>query len=867
MPQASSPPPEFPGLIVSSGPRLLRGRGPHRPNRVPGLGAAIAFGGLLAWTASGSFASGAVAGFPHPTDTAAARDPAGADSRRDRPGLRAFPAASRTEAGENGVVRGTVTLLQTGDPVAGAVIRITGADAAATTDERGAFEITGLAPGSYEVLVEHESLPPARQPVTVAPGAAATADFALQLAVRENVSVRAEPGGYRTDAATIGKIPVPILDAPASIRVIDRRLLEDQAAADADEVHRNIAGITSSPYASIVARGFTQRDFLFNGVRGNPYGSLGGDVNNSGFSVSQLQLTNIERIEVLRGPASVLYGSAEPGGVMNYVTRKPQEVSGARATLRFGQYDQLYGSGEITGPVGDSGRLLYRLAAYANERESFRANARMENTHLAGNLDWIVSDRTRLGFEYENIGQELQGHRLRGVPVDGDGNFLTDIEWTATEPNDFTNLDAHVFQLRWDQALPGGWTLDSTLRYLEYDRAEQYHEPRRINPDNTVQREFRDQQRTNDDIAAVLNVNRTVRTDSTVHRFLFGADLFRQDHLFRYGRARQSGNGGPVPDLHLFEPEYGRSRGSDYGLTPDSFAEDTVVARQLGVFAQDHLEIGDALHLLLGARLTVYEDSGASGGNTLEGSEQGITSRAGVVYKPRDAWSLYGSYSTSFNRPSILAQTASANGPHDPETARQFELGVKTEVTDALSVTAAAFTITKQNVLRPDPEYGPDGNNWNAVLQVGEARNRGLELELLGALTPGWDLSLNYTYLDSTIVRDPNPGLVGEPLPNAAPHSLGLFTRFDLLRQASAGVGVTHVAERLEPYAGIRAPAFTVVDLHLYRRLGRFGQVHLRLENLFDTVYATSSLFAARAGNFPGQPRTLSILLTLGTLR
>ncbi|MDE2881099.1 MAG: TonB-dependent receptor, partial [Acidobacteriota bacterium] len=604
-----------------------------------------------------------------------------------------------------------------------------------------------------------------------------------------------------------------------------------------------------------------------NGVRGNPYGSLGGDVNNSGFSVSQLQLSNIERIEILKGPASVLYGSTEPGGVVNYVTAKPQEEFGVRGSVRFGQYGQTYGSAEVTGPLGDSERLLYRFAAYGNERDSFRANASMRNVHLVGNLAWRISDRANLSFEYENIDQDLMGHRLRGVPVEPDGTFVTDITWTATEPTDFTTLDADVFQVRWDQVFARDWTLDATLRYLEYDREQEYHEPRGITPENTMKRHFRDQTRTNDDVSFVLNLNKIVRVGPTVHRLLFGADMFRQDHSFRYGRARDTGAGGPVPNLPLFAPQYGLSGGSDYGLTENDFTTDTAVARQLGFYVQDHLDLGSAFHLVAGGRYNAYDDSGFAGGNDLLSEESGLTGKVGMVFKPETAWSLYGSYSTSFNRPSVLAQTPSANGPHDPETAVQLEIGAKTELLDDLSLTAALFTITKSNVLRPDPDYGPNGNNWNAALQVGEARNRGFEVEFVGSLTRRWQAAVNYTYLDSEIVEDTNADAVGQPLPNAPPHSLGLFSRMELFRDTAAGLGVTYVGDRVEPYAGIEAPAFTVVDLFLYRQLGRFAEVQVKLENAFDTVYATSSLFSARAGNFPGQPRTFSVLVSFGGLR
>lgn len=491
----------------------------------------------------------------------------------------------------------------------------------------------------------------------------------------------------------------------------------------------------------------------------------------------------------------------------------------------------------------------------------------MRNAHIVGSLAFRVSDAATLTVDYERIEQNLTAHRLRGVPVNSEGEFLTDITWTATEPTDFASLRAHVAQARWDQVFARDWTVDATVRYLQYDREQEYHEPRRVNPDQTMQRAFRDQTRTNDDIGFVLNVNRILETGSVRHRLLAGADLFRQDHSFRYGQARQSGSGGPVPDLDLLNPVYGLTRGSDYGLTEDAFTTDTAIARQMGFYVQDHLDLGSSLHFVAGGRYNTYDDSGFSGGNDLGSEESGLTGRLGLVYKPAPDWSLYGSYSTSFNRPSVLAQTPSANGPHDPETAVQLEVGAKTDLLDDLALTGALFTITKSNVLRPDPDFGPTGANWNAALQVGEARNRGFEVELLGELRRGWQASVNYTFLDSEIREDTNQEVIGQPLPNAARHALGLFTRVDLARQLAAGVGVTAVGERLEPYAGIRAPGFTVVDLYAYRRLGNHAQLQVQLENVFDTVYATSSLFAARAGNFPGQPRTLSVLLSFRGLR
>ena len=219
-------------------------------------------------------------------------------------------------------------------------------------------------------------------------------------------------------------------------------------------------------------RGFTQREVLVNGMRGNPFGSLEGDVASSGFSTSQFRLTNVERVEVLKGPASVLYGAGEPGGVINYVTKKPKDTFQVRAVTGTARFNQRLGEIDVTGPANASRTVLYRAAAYYEERDHFRRPASEQNLHLTTGLTWRVTPKAALSAEYEFLDQDMGGHRLRGVPVNAAGSFLADIRWSATEPTDFTTLKAHVAQLRWDQAFARGIRLDSTLRYLQYDPEE-----------------------------------------------------------------------------------------------------------------------------------------------------------------------------------------------------------------------------------------------------------------------------------------------------------------------------------------------------------------------------------------------------------
>jgi iron complex outermembrane receptor protein len=215
-----------------------------------------------------------------------------------------------------------------------------------------------------------------------------------------------------------------------------------------------------------------------------------------------------------------------------------------------------------------------------------------------------------------------------------------------------------------------------------------------------------------------------------------------------------------------------------------------------------------------------------------------------------------------FVRAPILAQTPGANGPHDPETADQFEVGAKSEWLEGrLQLTASAFSITKRNVLRPDPQFGPTGGNTNAVLAVGKIRNRGFEIDAAGAVLPRLNIAANYAYLQSDILEDLNASLIGKPMPNAAPHELGLFARLDLPWQGAISMALEMVGDRQEPFAGIAAPGYNTVDMQYNQTLTSQLRLLVRCENLMDARFAASSLFAARAGNFPGQPRTVSAAL------
>ena len=758
-----------------------------------------------------------------------------------------------------GNIKGKVTD-SNGQAIAGARVELEGTSAQTLTARDGSFTLNGVAAGEYNLTVTSGEYLPQAKTITVSAGENSF-DFTLET-LSETVDVVGRISEYHTDNTTVAtKIPALLIDTPQSITSISPQIIADRSATDVNDIYKNVAGLNQTTYSAVVFRGFTQRETLFNGVRGNPYGSLEGDVNNSGFSTSILRLSNIERVEVLKGPTSVLFGSSEPGGVINFITKKPRTVLDGTAEVRFGEYGLAAGNVDLSVPLG--GNFYSRFAGFIEERKSFRNNAGLENQNYITNLLWQPNDRTRVNVEYEYIRQFQRAHRLRGVPVDTNGNFLTDISFTATERNDFVKLDANVFQATLTQDLWTDARFETTFRYLTNDRGENYHEPRAFLADGrTLTREFRDQIRTNDDWSLTANFYKPVSIKNFGrHTFNLGTEYYTQDHRFIFRRARAG-----VPAIDIFRPVYGIANRLNYALSPIN--DDRAKPSRLGLYFQDQVEINRYFIFVAGGRIEKFDDEGLSGTIALKGGKSAFTGRIGAVVKPRENIAFYGNFANSYTRPSILAQTPSANGPFAPERGRQFEAGVKLELLNRkLFVTSSLYQIVKTDVLRADPLFGPNGNNFNALLQIGEARNRGFDIDANGAITRRWNVSFNYSYINSRILEDNVASVIGQPLPNVPKNTVGFFTRYDITSEIGVGFGGEFVGNRVEPFANLKSPSYKTFDLSYYHTFFKRFRLNLKLENVGDKVYSLSSLFNSRAGNFPGQPRTFSASLTVLSFR
>jgi len=649
---------------------------------------------------------------------------------------------------------------------------------------------------------------------------------------------------YRVQETSSGKLETPPLESSLVITSITEQLIEDQGARDAQDLYRNISGVSFFSYAGVTARGFRQEEIFYDGLRGDPY---------AGFSVPQL--FNVQRVEFLKGPNGMLYGPGAPGGLFNYITKKAQDdaLEGEVKAIA-GTEDRWGGSAEINVPLGNG--FAARGGLFYEDRGTFRFNAASRTTIADAGFS-ADPGPVRLDIQATRYDQELDANRLRGVPVDDNGEFLTDRRWNHNEPSDFLNLKSDVLQMRLEAEPVAGLTLDATARYNTATEVQNYHEPRGLfdsDGDGVIDatiREFRDQIRTQETWSFGANAVWATDLSATVrNRVLFGFDHFLSDSVFQ-GRSLRGTTtvtpGLPNP-LSLFDPQYGLSDPATYNQGP--FTVTITDTTQTGFYLLDEVTIG-RLILTGGIRRDDVKADGLDEGET--------TYRGGAVYRITDEISAFGQYATSFEPQSASSQNPLAGGPFAPTKGDIFEGGIKTALMNGrIQSSLSAYRIRRTNILQSDPRGDVGNDGVDDLVALGEITSKGIEFDIAADVTPDWVLTLAYAYNDTRITGDNGGGgfsnNVGDRFANAPEHQLGFWTRYQFPELGlAAALGGDYVSKRVS-ISGQPVNPYMVFDASLIYETGPFRAL-VRVDNLFDKTYAASG-FVDRTGHFPGAPRS-----------
>ncbi|MFL6586114.1 MAG: TonB-dependent siderophore receptor [Luteimonas sp.] len=656
---------------------------------------------------------------------------------------------------------------------------------------------------------------------------------------------------YRRDDAAVGtRTDTPLSQVPQSIQVLPRELIDDQAAHDVTDLYRSISGISFFSYAGVTLRGFRQENVLYDGLRGDPY---------AGFSVPQL--FNIERLEVLKGPAGALYGGGEPGGIINYVTRKPQAQARRQIELATGNADYASGSFEATGTFTPGAR--YRLGLHADGDAGVRWNADSESRIGDASVAFDVGQTGELTLQLTDITQNLGGNRLRGVPVNNAGTFLTDRRWNHNEATDFLDMDARVALAQYRASPSTDWDVDLSARWFENSEHQIYHEPMGLidrDRDGTAEwmtRQLRNQIRDNAGLTLAGNAVWRFSTGAIEHKLLFGADWYRLDADFAAQTANSADlarNAGPVPGIDLFAPVYGRSGWFDYGLDALPWRTTRTRGVRYGGYVQDEIALTSRWRVLAGVRWDGFDDEDRVTGRAADG--QDLSWRLGSTYALTDGINAYANVASGFLPQATANQDPAAGGPFDAERSRQWEAGLKTELAGGrMTLGTVLYRIERSNIVQATGDV-VDGVNQLAPL--GLVRSEGLELDLLADVTDRWVLNLAYAFNDARVIDAGSNGIVnasGDRFANAPRNKLGLWSRHDLPALSSAlGFGLDYTGERVS-LDGQRVKPYTVVDVS-WQTHWRSWKFQANVKNVFDKVYAASG-FIARNGHFPGEPRRL----------
>ena len=657
---------------------------------------------------------------------------------------------------------------------------------------------------------------------------------------------------YRQDSSSVAtRTNTPIEEIPQSVQVLTEELMKDQAARQITDLYRSISGVNSFSYSTITFRGFRQDDIFYDGVRGDPF---------NGFAVPQL--FNIGQIQVLKGPSGAMFGSGQPGGVINYVTKKPTATAERSIELGLGNYDYKRGSVELSGPLTEDASQRYRAGYYYDNEKPFRYNTEQTNKILDLGYAFDIGSSSEVILQLTDYEQDYQGARLRGVPVDNDGNFVTDRKWNHNEASDFQRLEATVYQARINHDFSLNWRGDLTVRHYENTERQNYHEPRGLldadlnpvdDPREAVysQRQFRNQYRENEATSVTGNLIGELSISGIEHTVLMGAESYTADNTFIGNNA----NPGEVPNLEIHNPVYGLTSGP-YSTALENATPRVTKTQRDGFYLQDQISFNEKVNLLLGLRYDQFEDET----NAADFDDSDLTYRIGGTYEFADWVRAYALYGTGFSPQSAGDQESEVGGPFEPEQSDIKELGARWSlINDSIRVSTAVYEINRENILQATGEVSEDGRN--VLGNVGKVRSRGFEIDVLGDITDQWVINANYAYNDAKVVETvPGQGItnaVGDQFANAPMHQMGVWTRYDLpALNSSISGGMDYVSEQISfSNPAQRVKPYTVFDVSWQTEFDQW-LVQVNIKNLFDKEYASSG-FLTRTGHFPGEPRRI----------
>jgi len=800
-------------------------------------------------------------------------------------------------------IRGQITD-NNGNPINEATITVKGMKRAVRTKANGKFILSELPSGETTILVHAIGYTPQQRTLKLSNNKSYEGiDFVLQersdALPTVDVMGRREQS-YKNSVSFVGtKTATALKDVPQSIGYVTKELVLDQGAITVNDVVKNISGVNQySAYNDFSIRGFRSlgnlnSGNLLNGMRGlTPL-------------FRQSSLANIERVEVIKGPASALFGNAAPGGVVNRVTKKPLDVARRSVSLTAGSFNPSNVYGDFTGPLNEKKSLLYRLNLGYENTDGFRDLQGLTTFIVAPSFTYILSDRTQLNADitYNNNMGKLD----RGLAIHGDGDlFSVPFNSTQSAASDFMSENTFNLSFALSHQLAKGLLFNSTYLYSSYlenteEHAQQHAYQSTIDGKQDFSKvEMRFEKRHRHITSNNFNNYLTwdVATGALKHKLLLGYDYFNtaiapglsslsaSGYLLKNGtvvdkfdvkkkddyQLDASGNprtnvpsfdlnstlGNRIQDISKYIYKTGAGNPNGQGSAVRTYSN--------GVYLQEQLHWG-RLQALLSARMEWFTDVTRNPkGVEKKTTQTAFIPRVGLVYALTPSTNVYASWIRGFEPQRVDVQNdPELGGPFDPMKSELWEVGAKGEyLNKRLSVTTSVFRIRKNNSLYS----AGDPVNPKLRVAVGEEVSRGVEFDVSGRILPYWSITANYSYNIAEITKAaPGTKDLNIQRPGTPRHAANLWTKFIIpsgaLRNLGMGLGINGVSAR-EGQVGRRAqlvtyPGYSLLNLALYYKV-RDMQLQLNWNNVLNKQYYISGFDRFRS--FPGAPSNINLTAT-----
>jgi iron complex outermembrane receptor protein len=661
---------------------------------------------------------------------------------------------------------------------------------------------------------------------------------------RRAESAWAHVDGYvATRSASGTKTDSPLVETPAAISVVTQDQIQAQAAQNIQQAVRYTSGVRAEPqgadtrFDTIYVRGF-QADLYLDGMK----------LFTNGFSTSIVEPYNLERIEVLHGPASVLYGQASPGGLVDMVSKRPTEDPYHEVFLSTGSYGRIQGGVDLSGPIDPNKEWLYRFTASGFDVGSQVDFTRYERVSIAPSLTWRPDNDTRITFlgTYQN---DPKAGFFNQLPTKGygtlfplaNGQFVPTSFYSGVPSTDGMSRERGQVGYLAEHSFDNVWTVRQNLRYSNVNDAITTIYPIGVSatdPNSLTRSAFFERE----ELRAFTLDNQAEAKFATgpfTHTLLFGVDDQTGTYNATAGGTRA---GFVVPSISVIAPNYN----TPIPLVPTSTSHQGF--NQVGVYTQDQIKL-DHWIALLGVRWDQSDSNTQSLAlatkttTTSQLSNDAVTKRGALLYKFDNGIAPYIQYTESF-QPQVGVGFGGAS--YTPTTGQQQEAGIKYQPNARSLYTLAAFNLLQQNTLTPDPSHV--GYN----VQTGETRSRGIEFEGKTEIDSNLSLLASYTYLDQVIIRSNVPYQTGRHPFGIPMNSASLWADYTFHCGKLDGFGLAGGVRYLGDTAGnisgtsvLDVPSVTLFDAALHYDFSALGPqfkgyfLQVNATNLFDKTYVT----------------------------